>query len=175
MLKRSIRYKNHSEIGLKGYLLLGTLLLIELFVISTSLIFRDVMLVAIKESNNSPQVILEGNEVRVLPITGEEDTTFNFANYPLFLAVSGFIFIVGTGGLVYLVVRRDKIGGKKRRIARITTLFGVLFLAGGVILVSYAIGNSNESVVNINAIPNDVIQTPNYTLSPTPTIALTVH
>jgi hypothetical protein len=133
------------------------------------------MLVAIKDTSSNTQIVLDGSNLGILPLTGEEATTFDFTNYPLFLAVTGFIIFVGAGGLVYLVFRKDKVGGKKRRIARITTMFGVLFLAGGVLLISYAIGNNTDEVVDIKATTIDVAQTPTFSLSPTPTVALTVH
>jgi hypothetical protein len=72
--------------------------------------------------------------VSLLPMTGEEETSFELTNYPLFIGISGFIIFVGAGGLLFLVFRKEaKI--KNVKVAKVASVIGVVVLLGGVILI----------------------------------------
>ena len=110
--------------------MLAGLLLIELFMISAGLVFRDAVLVGIKDSHTNTSILSQG----ALPLTGTEDTTVDLTNYPLFLGITGFIIIAGLGGLLYLVFKKDS-KDNKRSLAKIFTVLGILVLSGGTILI----------------------------------------
>ena len=110
--------------------MLAGLILFELLLISTGLVFRDAVLIGINNSNANANSISQG----VLPLTGTEDASIDLTNYPLFLGVTGFIIVVGVGGLIYLVLKKET-KDKRGRAARVLTILGIIVLSGGTILI----------------------------------------
>lgn len=87
----------------------------------------------------------------ILPLTGEEESSFDLTNYPLFLAVNIFIILVGFGGFVFLMVKKDK-KIKEGKAAKIVSIFGILFLMGGTFFIINNISNKNLSIGKSNAL-----------------------
>jgi hypothetical protein len=130
-MKRNLSKNNsYSKIGSRAYIMLAGLILFELFLISTGLVVRDVALTWIRDSNIKATTLSQG----VLPLTGTEDSSIDLTNYPLFLGVTGFIIVVGVGGLIYLVLKKDT-KAKRGRTARVLTILGIIVLSGATIAI----------------------------------------
>ena len=130
MKRKFSKNKSYTTIGSRAYIMLAGLILFELLLISTGLVFRDAVLIGINNSNANANSISQG----VLPLTGTEDASIDLTNYPLFLGVTGFIIVVGVGGLIYLVLKKET-KDKRGRAARVLTILGIIVLSGGTILI----------------------------------------
>lgn len=95
--------------------------------------------------NENTTMAFDGNSF--LPMTGDESTSFDLTNYPLFIGISVLIILGGSGGLLYLILKKDS-KVKDVKVARIATVAGILVLAGGTVLLSLYIENNKVSVEN---------------------------
>lgn len=97
------------------------------------------------------KTILDFNGISILPLTGGETTTnFNITDYPLFIGITVFIIVVGTGGLIFIAIKKD-LKNKDKKIGKVATVFGIVILSSGVLLISNSLMKNNTAPLDIKA------------------------